>query len=140
MTIMRANTDQLREICETDAAVELCVLFGSEVSGKHGPNSDVDIAVLPRSPLSAKAKIALYEKLADACSAELDVCWLGPDTDPTLAREALCRGRLIYESRPGLFAESSSLAARRYMDSHWLFRLRKKQLDHKVKELTKHVP
>ncbi|MBU0677535.1 MAG: nucleotidyltransferase domain-containing protein [Verrucomicrobia bacterium] len=131
--------NELRQVCADSGVVDLCTVFGSAVSGRPGPASDVDLAVWTTKHLSADEKVELYGALADKLDRELDVVWMERWTDPTLAREVTVRGQPVFEKREGLYMDELSLAARRYMDAEIRFRQRNEQLKTRIKELTSDV-
>jgi predicted nucleotidyltransferase len=49
---MRIDRQRLREVSVASGVVDLCVLFGSEVTGRHGVESDVDVGIWPARPLN----------------------------------------------------------------------------------------
>ena len=103
--------DRLLPILE--GAVEFAVLFGSVASGKTHAESDVDIAVWPRAGADLDR---LTAELAGALGTErLDVADLRRASG-TLQQIVATRGVLLFEDRPGRFAQFAAIAERRWED------------------------
>ncbi len=75
-------------------------LFGSMVSGRARPGSDVDVAVLLSAELDGETRfwrrLGLMGEVEDACGREADVVVLN-DAPPILQHQVLRYGRLVYE-------------------------------------------
>jgi predicted nucleotidyltransferase len=74
--------------------VTLAILFGSLAAGRAHPNSDLDLAVLATTPLSAQARINMIGDLALAFGRPVDLIDLSRTHCPLL-QQILTRGRLI---------------------------------------------
>lgn len=76
-----------------DAGVRFAYLFGSRATGRHRPDSDADIAIMPGAPLGLLAEAGLADRLAQA----LEV----PAVDLVDLRRAplVLRGRVLQEGR-----------------------------------------
>lgn len=66
--------------------IEQVVLFGSLAKGRARPDSDLDLAVEARHPLTSDNKIALIEALALACSRPVDLVDLKTAGQPLLTQ------------------------------------------------------
>jgi uncharacterized protein len=66
--------------------VRLAILFGSHATGCATPRSDLDLAVQTSAPLTATAKIALIEKLAEATGLPIDLIDLRRAGEPLLGQ------------------------------------------------------
>jgi predicted nucleotidyltransferase len=89
--------------------------FGSAQNGQVGPGSDIDIAVLFKSPPSLEAQIALLTRLQDALQFEdIDLVVLN-DASPILRFEAIS-GHPLFCRDLGRRAEFASITAREYED------------------------
>lgn len=75
------------------AGVRFAYLFGSRVTGRHRPNSDADVAIMPGEPLDLLTEADLADRLAQA----LEV----PTVDLVDLRRAplRVRGRVLAEGR-----------------------------------------
>ncbi len=87
------------------AGIRFAYLFGSRATGRHRPNSDADIAIMPDAPLDLLAEAAVADQLAQALQV--------PAVDLVDLRRAplrmrgrvLSEGRLLYSSdEPGRVA------------------------------------
>lgn len=114
-------TSTLRNFLTKETDVVLAYLFGSQVEGKTGPLSDVDIAVL----LSDKVKrtdypekiMYLTERLMSLLQTDLvDVVILN-HADPVLLFEVTTKGILVFERQASLSAELKLKAIKRRLDS-----------------------
>ena len=79
--------------------VRLCVLFGSQATGRLHPHSDVDLALWP------SGSVPPLERLVSA------------DMDPVVGYEIVRQGRLIFEEQPGLWAVRRAQLWHAYNDS-----------------------
>ena len=104
---------RLHPLCE-QYRLRLVILFGSSVTGRRGPESDLDLALLADAPLDLVAVTTDVIRLLH--TDHVDVVDLRR-ASPLLAMEVARRGRLIYERQPGLHVEFISLAFRRYVDT-----------------------
>ena len=94
--------------------LDLLLLFGSVASGKMRKESDVDLAFLFDRPVDILALTNRIIKLLHINN--VDVVDLKHAT-PVLKYAAARNGRLLYESRGGLFNDFYSLAFSMYIDS-----------------------
>lgn len=90
--------------------VRLAVLFGSAARGTGRPDSDVDIAILPRDAAVSLADEARWQgELEDACGRRVDLVRLDQASSFLLgeiARDAVC----LYEAEPGAFTRFRAAA------------------------------
>ena len=104
------------EVIAKRHGLRLIVLFGSQVTGRTHPESDVDVAVLARRPVSEAKRLALWRDLSDAVGADVDLTLMdrvGPVLQNRIARE----GRLLYEAGRREWENYRSYLVRRYWDS-----------------------
>ena len=94
----------------------LLIQFGSTVTGRTHPGSDLDLAVLlERVPTSFDAAADLISDLQALASGEnVDVSVLN-HADPLFLRRVVAEARLLYGSRTRM-AELQLLAFKRYED------------------------
>jgi predicted nucleotidyltransferase len=85
--------------------VRLCVLFGSQATGKTHPNSDVDLAVWPGDALPTATRLRWLRELQDLLDKEVSLVIVSPDLDPVLGFEIVRSGRLVFEQTPGTWHE-----------------------------------
>ena len=81
--------------------IRAAYLFGSAATGRAGPDSDLDVAVLLAGPLGASRSLTYRLKLMTDLGAALhrsdvDVVILN-DASPLLAHRVLSKGTLVFE-------------------------------------------
>jgi uncharacterized protein len=89
-----------------DPNLELAMVFGSAVSGKLRPDSDIDVAVYPRQPLDHRAIQTLSDQTALATGRTVDLVDLSM-SNGVLLRQILRTGKLIFSKRPGILGALS---------------------------------
>lgn len=97
--------------------VKLCVLFGSQATGRQRPDSDVDLAVWPNEMPSAAAKLAWLRELETLLDKPVNLALVSADLDPVLGFEIVRDGRLIYEQQPELWFKHRAQLWFAYTDS-----------------------
>lgn len=66
--------------------IDLAILFGSMANGRAGPDSDLDLAVLAATPISAEEKMALIGDLAEALGRPVDLIDIARVGEPLLGQ------------------------------------------------------
>lgn len=98
----------------TDKHLLLVILFGSACNGKIHKRSDIDLAFLYDKPVDI---LELTNKISNLVSADnIDVIDL-KTASPLLKFSIAKTGKLIYEKQKGLFAEFSTHAFKKYVDT-----------------------
>ena len=69
---------QVREWCR-ERAVRLCVLFGSQTTGRARPASDVDLAVWPETPPDTEMKLTWLRELEEMLGKSVSLALVTPD-------------------------------------------------------------
>jgi predicted nucleotidyltransferase len=96
--------------------VEFAYIFGSLVSGRMRPSSDLDIAVyLPCASVTLQHKMAFINRLSAAFSREVDVVFLN-DADIIITMQILANGELLINNNPGELALFRAKSAGIYAD------------------------
>jgi predicted nucleotidyltransferase len=95
--------DELTALLAADQDVELAMLFGSSAVGELRPGSDVDVAVLTRSPLTPKRRREIIRAIAEIVGRPVDLVDLRTAGVPVTS-QVLRRGVRLVERRPGVFA------------------------------------
>lgn len=88
-------------------------LFGSAAAGRRRPDSDVDLAFLPREPVALERVLTVQAELAEALGMDVDLIDLSRAT-AVLRKEVLAGGRVIYEAEPLRRAEFEMYALSDY--------------------------
>jgi predicted nucleotidyltransferase len=101
--------DELTALLQADEALDLAILFGSSAAGDLSAGSDVDVAVLARSPLTAQHRRALIRDIAEIVGRPVDLVDLRTAGVPVTG-QALRYGLRLVHRRPGVFAELLSRA------------------------------
>jgi len=66
--------------------IRIAVVFGSIARGSAGPDSDLDIAVAARQPLSSEQRSALIEGLAERTGRPVDLIDLATVGEPLMGK------------------------------------------------------
>ena len=129
------ESDKIKQWCQA-RQIDLCILFGSQATGKTHRHSDIDIALFSETNLNLKDHlIDLYGELEDLFGREVDVVIIHRDVDPVLRLEVFQHGKPLYESQPGLFIEQRILAVKLYDDTEPLRRVRDRVLAQRILDL-----
>ena len=93
-TVETKIDDEIRGVLSRFSSIHLAIVFGSVASGHARPDSDLDLAVLGKTPLSANEKIELIAALAQQVGRPIDLVDLYAAPEPLLG-QVLCHGRRI---------------------------------------------
>jgi predicted nucleotidyltransferase len=113
--VKRPDLDLLPGILSRYADIQAVYLFGSAAEGKEGPDSDIDLAIVPRSAELRKRRLDILADLARAGFCRVDLLFLDVD-DIVIKFEAVRQNRIIYQAEdfePGAFY---SRIVRQYWD------------------------
>lgn len=119
---MRTIDDQLIGILSRHPNIRLAILFGSHASGDAGSESDIDLALLADSPLSARATLEIVAEIGSELGCPVDVVDLYHAPQPILGQVFKGR-RLLGDNRT--YAE---LLTRHLIDSADFLPLRQRIL------------
>ena len=120
---MQALTEDVQQMVAkitdwcSNQPVKLCVLFGSQVTGRQRPDSDVDLAIWPAEMPSAPTKLAWLRELEVLLGKPVSLALVSADLDPVLGFEIVRDGRLIYEQQPELWFKHRAQLWHAYNDS-----------------------
>lgn len=126
-TDLEEIVERLREWCR-EQPVRLCVLFGSQATGRMHAGSDVDVAVWPAERLLTTTKLDWVVELEDILGRQVSLVLVSPDLDPVLGFEIVRDGRLVFESEPGLWMKQRAQLWHAYNDSLPFRRAAREQL------------
>lgn len=115
--------------------VKLCVLFGSQATGRQRPDSDVDLAIWPLQKPSAQTKLAWLRELENLLDKPVSLALVSADLDPVLGFEIVRDGRLVYELQPELWFKHRSQLWFAYTDSLPFRQAAQKQLQQFAEEV-----
>ena len=133
--------DRIDALCQawsSDPDLAAIYLFGSRASGREGPRSDVDLAVILREDLDPdsrwRKRLAL---LSDACrrlgTDAVDLVILD-DAPAPLGHRVLKGGRLLRDALPHRRVEVVERVLRRYLDEAYLRHLLDAGLAERLRE------
>ena len=124
MQLTEQQKGRLQEVGKT-LGLQFIVLHGSYATGKARPDSDIDIAIVGGSPMSATAHASLYQGLSevfgDSLNRELDLKSLY-HADPFFRYQVTRDGILLYGD-PRAYSQYKMFAFRDYIDTADLRRL-----------------
>jgi predicted nucleotidyltransferase len=93
----------LLSVLERHQDVKLCMVFGSNATGKARSDSDLDIAIAADAPLPADKFLELSEQLLSETNREIDLVDLMTANGPIL-KQALSTGVIVQNRDKGLYA------------------------------------
>lgn len=111
------------------------MLFGSQVSGKTHPHSDVDLALWPSHPVPALTRLRWLRELETTLAQDVSLVLVSPDLDPVLGFEIVHQGYLVFEAEPGLWAARRAQLWHAYNDSLSFRRAARQRLHEFAKEI-----
>ncbi len=91
------DVERLRSIFLTYPDIQAVYLFGSAASGRMHRESDLDLAIVPRTPALRARKLDLLTDLARHGFCNVDLLFLD-EADVVTQYEAVRHNRLIYEA------------------------------------------
>jgi uncharacterized protein len=103
-------------------AIVAIYLFGSMATGRSRAPSDIDIALMVRSPIRGAERIEMENSLANLLGRDVDLIIFSEAT-PLLQHQILKQGCLIYEYDPEERVRQEAAARYEYLDGRHLYRL-----------------
>ncbi len=121
--------------------LNLIMLFGSHVTGKTSPASDIDVAILPRNGLKLSSFALISHQLGEILgNYKIDLASI-KHASPLFLGQIAKNCQLLYEEEKGDFLSFRLMAMKRYVDAQPVFKWQEKYLKQKVdkykKELSK---
>lgn len=108
--------ERLRAAIAAGPSMRFAVLMGSFARDAAGPDSDVDVGIVPSDPsLPLAAELELQNRLSEAVGREVDLVRLDGD-DLLLGREAALHGVLLFEETKGVYARHRARATSDWLD------------------------
>jgi predicted nucleotidyltransferase len=108
--------EAVRDWCQ-ERPVRLCVVFGSQASGKIHAHSDVDLALWPVSPVPPLERLRWLSELENALAKDVSLVLVSSDLDPVMGFEIVRQGCLVFEDEPGLWMAQRARMWQFYNDS-----------------------
>lgn len=111
--------------------IQAVYLFGSQAEGSMREESDLDLAILPKSSKIHKRKLDILTDLAKHGFCRVDLVFLDTD-DIVLKYEAIRRNKLIYqkdEYNKGIY---HSLILRQYFDFYPYLKVQREALKRRI--------
>jgi predicted nucleotidyltransferase len=108
--------------------LQLCVLFGSQATGKAHGRSDVDLAIWPIQPFPPRRKLTWLLELEMLLNKSVSLIIVSPDLNPVLGFEIVRDGRLLYEHQTGAWDKVRRQLWHAYNDSLPFRRAAREQL------------
>lgn len=113
--------------------IELLVLFGSSVTDKTHPASDMDLAVKYKHCVKVPKLKLIYKLEGFFNDRNIDLVVLTQNTDPLLLHEIFSKGTPVYESKKGLFVNEMLRAWNLYLDTEKIRKVNETYLNKYVK-------
>lgn len=108
--------------------IRLCLLFGSQATGKAHANSDVDIALWPAEAVGTRQRLRWLMELEMALTCDVSLAIVTPDLNPVLGFEMVKNGRVLHETEADLWRRERSRLWHAYVDSLPFRRAARRQL------------
>lgn len=115
MSDKTSDLTRLTDIFRKYREIQAVYLFGSAAEGRAGPESDLDLAIVPRSPAARERRLEILTDLAGAGFCNVDLVFLDTD-DIVLKYEAVRLNRVIYQTDDFDRGETYSIIVRQYLD------------------------
>ncbi len=116
----KKQKERIEKICPK-YNLKLMLVHGSFATGKEKPDSDLDIAVLGKEPISFDILIGIVGELEEVFSQELDVKDIG-NVDALFLYYVMKDSILLYGS-PWDYFQLKTFAVRNYWDHKPIFKL-----------------
>ena len=130
--MLRFNQKLLEKVC-VKYSLKLLVMFGSQASKKIHPESDLDLAFFSNKKINEQK---LYEDLSAVFKrGDIDLINLFTAHNHLLRYEILSKGKVLYESSPGLKITMEGQSYIDYIDFKPYYEQRSLFLDKKLEEM-----
>jgi uncharacterized protein len=91
-------------------------IFGSIATAKNRAGSDIDVAIMFRSPIKGMERVQLETSLSNLLERDVDLI-VFEEASPLLQHQILKYGCLVYESDPKERVRQEVVARREYLDT-----------------------
>ena len=123
-TISHDDTGRIADVLMHFSSTRAVWLFGSVARGRSGPESDVDVAVLPRGSSEKFPLLEAYAALVEAGLERVDLAVLG-ERDLVLRFEAVRHARLLRRAPDFDAGDYFSRTIREYFDFEPILRIQR---------------
>ncbi len=131
MTVDGHLLEQIKAWC-AERPIRLCVLFGSQATGRTHAHSDVDLALWPtaahKEPLDLRTELRWLRELSTLVDNEVNLAIVTPRLNPVLGFEIMRDGQVLFEAEPDLWALEAARLWHLYNDSLPFRRAMREQL------------
>lgn len=97
-------------------------IFGSIATAKNRAGSDIDMAIMFRSPIKGMERVQLETSLSNLLGRDVDLI-VFEEASPLLQHQILKYGCLVYESDPKERVRQEVVARREYLDTTVLYKV-----------------
>jgi predicted nucleotidyltransferase len=97
-------------------------IFGSIATAKNRAGSDIDVAIMFRSPIKGMERVQLETSLSNLLERDVDLI-VFEEASPLLQHQILKYGSLVYESDPKERVRQEVVARREYLDTTVLYKV-----------------
>jgi len=97
-------------------------IFGSIATAKNRDGSDIDVAIMFRSPIKGMERVQLETSLSNLLERDVDLI-VFEEASPLLQHQILKYGCLVYESDPKERVRQEVVARREYLDTTVLYKV-----------------
>jgi predicted nucleotidyltransferase len=97
-------------------------IFGSIATAKNRAGSDIDVAIMFRSPIKGMERVQLETSLSNLLERDVDLI-VFEEASPLLQHQILKYGCLVYESDPKERVRQEVVARREYLDTTVLYKV-----------------
>lgn len=102
--------------CQSNA-IRLCILFGSQATGRTHAMSDVDLALWPSQPPEPRQKLRWIVELQRLLDREVSLVIVSPRLDPVLGMEIVRHGQVIMQATSDIWQKERAKLWYAYNDS-----------------------
>lgn len=116
--------DQIQKIEQfffNQEAIAAVYVFGSTAAGKDRRKSDIDLALILRSPIDPMKRVEMETALSNLLRRDVDLV-VFDKSSPLLQHQILKYGRLIFEADPAERVRQEVYARKAYFDTAHLYR------------------
>ncbi len=114
----------IEEVFRRYPGIRAVYVFGSVASGDAGPESDLDLAIIPSEPSVREKKLDILEDLTSHGYCNVDLVFIDED-NLVLAYEAIRQNRLIYAVDDFDRGATYSNIVRKYLDFEFYLRIQR---------------